>query len=256
MLHDPDIASVVTRLRSARHVLILTGAGVSAESGVPTFREAQTGLWAQFDPHQLATPDAFARDPARIWAWYRWRKELLRRAQPNDAHRVIAAWQTRWPQMTVVTQNVDGLHQAAGLREPLELHGSLARARCSGCDMRIDWDDVPDDALPRHACGALLRPDVVWFGEMLPHDTLERAMAAAEDCDLCLAIGTSGVVYPAAALPQVARQSGAFVVELNPESTPLSDVAALCLRMPAGAGMRALQETLARRGDRDRDALH
>jgi NAD-dependent deacetylase len=241
---DSAIDAIAQRMRDARHVLVLTGAGVSAESGVPTFREAQTGLWAKYDPLELATPEAFAESPERVWAWYRWRKDLVRRAQPNPAHRAIARWQRVLPRLTVVTQNVDGLHQAAGLDAPIELHGSLASARCAGCGERMDWDAVPTDALPRHTCGALLRPDIVWFGEGLPQAALDSAMDAARGSELCLAIGTSGVVYPAAAIPQVAAQSGAFLVEINPQSTPLSAHADLHLKQPAGEALTALDASL------------
>lgn len=235
------LATLAQRLFGARHVLVLSGAGLSAESGVPTFREAQTGLWARYDPLQLATPEAFAEHPERVWAWYRWRKTLVERASPNAAHLTIAAWSKRRARLTVATQNIDGLHQRAGLAAPIELHGSLARVRCTGCGTRLDWEQAPPDPRPRHGCGALLRPDVVWFGEALPAAELEAALAATRDCDLCLAIGTSGVVYPAAALPRLAAQHGAFVVEINPEDTPLSAQADLCIRLPAAVALAALE---------------
>lgn len=238
------LGEVASRLRTARRVLVLSGAGLSAESGIPTFREAQTGIWARYDPLQLATPEAFVEDPMRVWAWYRWRKDLVRRARFNPAHAVIAAWAKRWPGMTVATQNVDGLHQAAGLADPIELHGSLATARCTGCGERIDWDAVPLDALPRHGCGALLRPDIVWFGEALPEAALARAEAAARECEVCMAIGTSGVVHPAAGLPLAAVRSGAWLVELNPADTPLSALADIRLRGSAAAMLTALDARL------------
>lgn len=241
---DNTIDIIAQRMRDASHVLVLTGAGVSAESGVSTFREAQTGLWATFDPLELATPEAFKENPARVWAWYRWRKDLVRRVQPNAAHRAIARWQRALPQLSVVTQNVDGLHQAAGLEAVIELHGSLASARCTGCDARIAWDAVPDDPLPRHACGAMLRPDIVWFGEALPQAAIDRSMEAARQCDLCFAVGTSGVVYPAAALPQVAAQTGAFLVEINTETTPLSALADLHLQQPAAMALSLLDAAM------------
>ncbi len=241
---DNAIDVIAQRMRDASHVLVLTGAGVSAESGVPTFREAQTGLWAKYDPLELATPDAFKENPERVWAWYRWRKDLVRRVRPNAAHRAIARWERVLPRLTVVTQNVDGLHQSAGLDAVIELHGSLASARCAGCNTRLDWDAVPDDPLPRHECGAVLRPDIVWFGEALPETAIEQAMDAARSCDLCLAVGTSGVVYPAAAIPQVAARVGAFLIEINPEATPLSAVADLHVRQPAATTLAAVDAAL------------
>ncbi|NNF40939.1 MAG: NAD-dependent deacylase [Woeseiaceae bacterium] len=212
----PD--SLAARLREARHLCVLTGAGVSAESGVPTFRDAQRGLWADYDPQRLATPEAFEEDPALVWRWYRWRRELVAAANPNPAHVALARLAGLLPTFTLVTQNVDGLHQRAGSEQVIEFHGNLFEDRCGADGCRIEHDqqvDVP--ACPR--CGAKLRPGVVWFGEAIAEDDLNRSFAAAADCDVFLSIGTSSLVYPAAGLLEVARQNGATTAEINPNPT-------------------------------------
>ncbi len=223
------------RIGAASRVAVLTGAGVSAESGVPTFRDAQTGLWARYDPLQLATPEAFAAHPQRVWEWYAWRRQLIAAAQPNAAHKALAEWERRVADYTLITQNVDGLHQLAGSREVIELHGNIHRNRCSGGAHRTE--PAPDDErLPPRCpqCGAALRPDVVWFGEMLPAAALNEAIAAARRCELFLCIGTSNLVYPAAQLPYTAREAGATVIEINATETPLSHDAHIHLRGAAG----------------------
>lgn len=239
------------RLRAAGRWLVLTGAGTSAESGVPTFRDAQTGLWARFRPEDLATPEAFARDPQRVWDWYAWRRELVARARPNPGHAALVTLESRVPVFTLVTQNVDGLHQEAGSRNVVELHGNIRRTRCSAEGMRVEgWPETTlrPPSCPR--CGAPLRPDVVWFGERLPAGALARAWAAAEDCDVCLAAGTSSVVEPAASLPFMAKRAGALVIEANPERTPLSDTADLRLEGSSGVMLPALVKAL------HRDSVH
>jgi NAD-dependent deacetylase len=225
----------VAALRSARHVCVLTGAGISAESGVPTFRDAQTGLWARYRAEDLATPDAFARDPARIWEWYEWRRELVRAAQPNPGHRALAELAARVPQFTLVTQNVDGLHQRAGSPDVIEYHGNILRDRCGAEGVPAGRAPLSVTGLPECArCGELLRPDVVWFGEPIPREALLRADAAAADCDVFLSVGTAAVVYPAAGLAERALRSGATLLEVNLEATDLSPLADLSLRGPAG----------------------
>ena len=226
---------LVRVLRNARHVVALTGSGISVESGVPTFREAQTGLWERYDPQELATPEAFARDPRLVWEWYEWRRDLVMRAEPNQGHRALAEL-GRWiPDFTLVTQNVDGLHGRAGSQNIIELHGNILRSRCSLED-EVVGPQARDDAVPPRCprCGAYLRPDVVWFGEMLPPAELEAASEAASRCDLFFSVGTSGLVYPAAGLPYEAGESGAVLVEINPHETPLSRHADYALRGPAG----------------------
>lgn len=222
-------------LRSSRHVAALTGAGVSAESGVPTFREAQTGLWAQYDPAELATPGAFRRNPKLVWEWYAWRRELVSKAEPNPGHRALAGLARRVPRFSLVTQNVDGLHQRAGSSQVIELHGNIHRTKCFAEEVVIDaWpstEAVPP-CCPR--CGALLRPDVVWFGEALPQGALHAAFAAAQTCDVFFSIGTSALVQPAAALPYAALERGVVLVEINPNETPLTRLATYALPGPSG----------------------
>jgi NAD-dependent deacetylase len=223
---------------------VLTGSGISAESSVPTFREAQTGLWARFDPQELATPEAFARDPALVWEWYEWRRKLVAEARPNPGHLAIAEMQRLAPNVTLVTQNVDGLHQEAGSREVIELHGNIRRTKCSVEDTTVE--DFEDGGSPPTcpSCGAPLRPDVVWFGEMLPQGALEAASMAAREADFLLSVGTSSLVYPAAGLPLEALDNGATVVEINPSETPLSPHADYTLRGFAGDVLPRLIEEL------------
>lgn len=218
-------SSLQTQLASARSVAVLTGAGVSAESGVPTFRGAD-GLWRQYRAEDLATPEAFARDPTLVWEWYDWRRQLIAKCQPNPAHHAIALLERQVQEFLLITQNVDGLHRMAGSVGMVELHGSLWRVRCLQDGRITEKLDVPLDTIPpRCACGGLLRPDVVWFGEALPFDALQQAFEAAESCDVFLVVGTSAVVQPAASLPRVARNKGAYVVEVNLEPTPLTSIA-------------------------------
>jgi NAD-dependent deacetylase len=225
-------AEAAERLRAAQRVLALTGAGVSAESGVPTFRGPE-GVWRTFRSEQLATPEAFARDPKLVWEWYAWRRERVAPCAPNAAHLALAALEAAMPEFLLATQNVDGLHARAGSRRLVELHGSLWRVRCTGCAATSDHRDAFAELPPRCGCGALLRPDVVWFGEALSPPVLERAFAAARQADVVVVAGTSSLVYPAAALPETALFSGAYVIEVNPEATPLSEKASVSLRGPA-----------------------
>jgi NAD-dependent deacetylase len=237
-----DLPQALTlRLRKARSVAVLTGAGVSAESGIPTFRDAQTGLWARYDPLQLATPEAFARDPALVWKWYAWRRELVGSARPNAGHRALATLETRVPDFLLITQNVDGLHRKAGSRKMVALHGELERTVCSR-ERTVVADLPADSGSPPlcPACGSPLRPDVVWFGESLPAEALAMAEAAAARAELFVSVGTSGEVYPAAALPAIARAGGAAVIEINPQPTPLSASADYRLRAPAAIALPAL----------------
>jgi NAD-dependent deacetylase len=227
-------------LRAARHVAVLTGAGISAESGIPTFRDAMTGLWARFKPEDLATAEAFRRDPALVWEWYEWRRQLVAGARPNAGHLALTALQSQVA-CTVITQNVDGLHHEAGTHGVLELHGNIGRSKCFAEGRVVaDWPATSDKPPRCPHCGAPLRPDVVWFGESLPAETLAAAEAAARDCDVFLCIGTSSVVYPAAALPEIALAAGAMVVEVNREATPLSGIATHSLRGAAGELLPAL----------------
>jgi NAD-dependent deacetylase len=212
-------------LSQARRVAVLTGAGVSAESGVPTFRGAD-GLWRTHRAEDLATPEAFARDPWLVWEWYDWRRGLIAQCRPNPAHAAIAGLERTASDVLLITQNVDGLHRAAGSRRLVELHGSLWRVRCVSEGVVTENLAVPLRPLPpRCSCGALLRPDVVWFGEPLRAAAIRRASEAAASCDLMLVVGTSALVQPAASLPMIAKAHGAYVVEVNPEPTPLTSLA-------------------------------
>ena len=246
------IQKAAAAINRAEHIAILTGAGVSKESGVPTFRDAQTGLWAQYDPQQLATPQAFQRNPKLVWDWYEFRRSTVRAAKPNPGHIALATLQERYPQTTLITQNVDDLHEQAGSRDVIHLHGRIAQNKCfdncQGMPTLIDLatiDQRTDDVPPRCPyCGAYVRPDVVWFGEMLPSDQLQRAMEASTTCDLMVVVGTSGLVHPAASLPIYAYQSGAALIEINPDRTPLSDTAMLRLEGPSGEVLPQLIEAL------------
>ncbi len=226
---DAALDRARARLRDARRVFVLTGAGVSAESGVPTFRGAG-GLWRGVRPETLATPEAFARDPEGVWAWYAWRRERVAAAAPNAAHAALVALEARCESFLLATQNVDGLHERAGSREVLRLHGSLWRVRCTRCGDERDDRRVPlPEGVPRCGCGGALRPAVVWFGEALPAGAIERAAEAARTADVALVVGTSAVVWPAAGLGEAALEAGVPLVEVNPERTAYSDRAlSLC----------------------------
>lgn len=232
-------------LAGARHVCVLTGAGISAESGIPTFRDAQEGLWARYDPTDLATPEGFERDPELVWRWYEWRREMIRDAEPNAGHHALVTLAARVPALTLVTQNVDGLHQRAGSTGVIEYHGNILRDRCTVEQRVVERSPVASGGLPRCAsCGALLRPDVVWFGEMIPRAALLAADDAAGDCDLFLSIGTSSLVFPAAGLAETALRRGATVIEINPNPTELSGQATVCLQGTSGRLLPALLAAL------------
>ncbi len=235
-------AALIGRLRKARSVAALTGAGISAESGVPTFRDAQTGIWARFDPLELATPAAFRRNAKLVWDWYAWRRELVARAKPNAGHIALAVIESTVPEFLVITQNVDGLHEAAGSTKFVELHGNIQRVKCSREGTIVaQWDDSSPREAPRCAsCGAFLRPDVVWFEETLPDEALARAEHAARDCDVLLVVGTAAEVFPAAMLPAYARHHGAAVVEINPNPTRLSERVDFVLRGASSVVLPAL----------------
>jgi NAD-dependent deacetylase len=222
-----------TWLSQAQSVTVLSGAGISAESGVPTFRGA-AGLWKRFRPEELATPSAFSRDPELVWEWYDWRRGLLSRVEPNPGHWALAKLEDIVPRFTVVTQNVDGLHQRAGVKSVLEVHGSIWRLRCSICQR--EWVDrtVPLTIPPRCDCGGLARPGVVWFGEALPAEVWEAAERAILTSDLLLVVGTSAVVYPAAGLVPLARAAGAKIIEVNLERTPVTGLVDCAITGRAG----------------------
>lgn len=216
-------ADLIRFLKKADRVAVLTGAGVSQESGLRTFRDAQSGLWAQYRPEDLASPEAFARDPKLVWDWYAFRREAIKGARPNAGHYALVEMEKKFPAFTLITQNVDGLHRFVGSKKVLELHGNILRVRCADCGTFTEtWGD-DSESVPRCGkCSGLLRPDVVWFGEALPRAELESAVSAAREAQVFFSIGTSGVVQPAAALAHAARNKGSVVVEINAESTPLT----------------------------------
>lgn len=238
-------SELVALLREANDVVVLTGAGVSAESGVPTFREAQTGLWAQYDPQALATPTAFKQNPKLVWEWYAWRRNLVAQAQPNPGHFALAALENMVPTFTLITQNVDGLHAEAGSQNIVELHGRISRIKCFDNHHLVESWTETDEVPPRcPTCNSYLRPDVVWFGESLPATALYTAVNAARSCDLFLSVGTSSLVHPAASLPVEALQNRIPVIEINPEKTPLSSYATFHLAGLAGELLPKLVEAM------------
>lgn len=231
--------SPAIQIRDFHHVVFFTGAGMSAESGVPTYR-GKGGIWKHYDYERYACQPAFERDPVGVWEFHNYRRELVGRCQPNDGHRFVTACEQLVPHVTVVTQNIDGLHERAGSSTVHELHGSLWRSRCDTCSFRATEFDAPLTEIHCPNCRAFKRPDIVWFGDMLSADVIESAMSALRNCDLLVSIGTSAVVYPAAELPFVAKQSGAHLVEINPDDTPMSHVYDTCLRTTASDGLREL----------------
>jgi NAD-dependent deacetylase len=239
----PD--ELLRRLATAKCVTVLTGAGVSAESGVPTFRDAQTGLWAKYRAEELATPTAFRRNPRLVWEWYAWRRKLVADAGPNPAHLALAQMEKLFPQFHLITQNVDGLHQRAGNGRVIELHGNIFITKCFNEGTIVtNWKET-DDVPPKCPdCGGLLRPGVVWFEEPLPESEMECAVAASRTCDVFFSIGTSTVVYPAAALPSEALHSGATVVETNTQPTPFTEQAHFALTDAAGVVLPELMKAL------------
>ena len=243
---DPDL---VAALRNARNVMVLTGAGVSAESGIPTFRDALTGLWRNFDAASLATPEAFRRDPALVWGWYEWRRMKALSARPNAGHLAIAQLSSHVEHLSLFTQNVDDLHERAGSRAVQHLHGSLHHPRCADCARPFSLPAsapvepeggrrLAPPACP--ACGGLVRPGVVWFNEALPEDIIARAFASCRASDLLIVAGTSGTVYPVAQLPEVARRAGCRVVQVNPVASELDRVCTWNLRGTAAQLLPAM----------------
>ena len=229
------ISDLARRLTPDARITVMTGAGVSAASGVPTFRGAD-GLWKNFRPESLATPDAFARDPRLVWEWYDWRRQMIAACRPNAAHDVLASWSRRFAGFTLITQNVDGLHEKSGASNVERLHGSIWEVmcwqRCAASPRRLRDETVPFTQLPPACphCGGPIRPGVVWFGEALDPGTVERATEASSACDVFITIGTSSIVYPAAGLVDLARRAGAFTVEINPEATAASSTVDLVFR--------------------------
>lgn len=241
--NDNDIARGADILARARNVAVLTGAGISKESGIPTFREAQTGLWANYEPEKLATVEGFVRDPALVWSWYDWRRKMVASVEPNPGHYALVDLEHLFGNFILITQNVDGLHRKAGAERLIELHGNIDRHKCLTDGHAVH--DVPLDLKepPACHCGSTVRPDVVWFGEALDSSNLSRSIDAAERADVFLVVGTSGLVQPAASFPFTAKRKGAKIIECNVERTSLSSEADLFL---AGASGEILPELVQR----------
>jgi NAD-dependent deacetylase len=235
---ETDLKRARALLADATAVAVLTGAGISAESGIPTFRDALTGLWEKFSPEELATPEAFRANPKLVWDWYAWRRALVEQAKPNAGHHALVAIEDacreRGVDFTLVTQNVDGLHEIAGSRRLVELHGNIRRVKCFDHGHAVKSWPAGDDVPKCPHCGSLARPDVVWFGESLPGEALVQAIAAARSCEVFLCVGTSGLVEPAASLPMMAVEEGAVLIEVNPAPTRLARHASVVLAGAAG----------------------
>ena len=230
MTIDPQIKEAREHLIRARAVAVLTGAGISADSGVPTFRGTD-GLWRNFRSEDLATPEAFERNPRLVWEWYNWRREVIAAKKPNEAHYALARLEAGKQNFHLITQNVDGLHRLAGSKKLSELHGEICKVRCTSCRLVSDNRDVPLSLLPHcRTCGGLLRPHIVWFGEALDREVLDASLSAVESCDVLLIIGTSGLVYPAAMLMPTAKAHQAYVIEVNLDPTPYSSDVHLSLQ--------------------------
>ncbi|MBV8083045.1 MAG: NAD-dependent deacylase [Candidatus Eremiobacteraeota bacterium] len=243
MSFQAQARAVADRLRTATRAAALSGAGMSVESGLPTFRSGSRALWRNRDPMTLATPEAFARDPALVWEWYRERLRAHGAATPNPGHLALAELERRIATFTLITQNVDGLHLRAGSRDVIELHGDVRTSRCASCATRVPTP-LDGELPPRCACGGPLRPNVVWFGEPLPPGAYERAWEAAAGSEVFIVAGTSAVVFPAAGLVQVAREAGAFVVEINPDETPATSSCDVSMRAASGAFLPLVVELL------------
>ena len=231
-------------LRSAKKVAVLTGAGISAESGVPTFRGAE-GLWKKFRAEELATVEAFMRNPQLVWEWYMYRRELMSNVKPNPGHYALVELENHFENFTLITQNVDGLHRAAGSKNVLELHGNITRNKCFDCGQPFEGEiDIAAGNIPRCECGGKIRPDVVWFGELLPAHAINGAFDASDEAELFFSIGTSALVHPAASMPVTARRNGAYLVEINLEPTPLSEIADCAFQGKSGDILPQIVEKL------------
>jgi len=235
---EPDLSRYFEVAHVANRCAVLTGAGVSVESGMPTFRGEQ-GLWKEYRPEELATPEAFRRNPELVWEWYEYRRGMLEGIQPNEGHRALASAEKFFGDFTLITQNIDGLHQAAGSTDVVELHGNIRRDRCHDCETGRGEEEGMECT-----CGGLFRPDVVWFGEALPPQAISMAFSAAQSADLFFSVGTSTMVYPAAQLPYLAKDAGAFVVEVNPEPTPFTPLADLAVRGSSGQWLPRMLDPL------------
>jgi len=244
-MNELIVKTIIAKLLSAKKIVILTGAGVSAESGVPTFREAQTGLWANYKPEDLATPQAFKKDPEMIWSWYQWRRQLIAKVKPNPGHLAITAMQQALNHVSIITQNVDGLHQTAGSRDVIEFHGNIATNKCSTCHYsEINYDNETKEIPKCPSCNELLRPGVVWFGEAIPENASRASIALCEQADVFFSIGTSSLVYPAAGLVDICKQNHACIIEVNPNATPLTSSADIVISQASGKCLPLLIEAI------------
>ncbi len=249
--HTP-LAAAARAIRDSQRLVVLTGAGISKESGIPTFRDALDGLWAKYDPQQLATPTAFRRNPKLVWDWYQYRRGLIAGASPNPGHYAIAELEKHLAHVVVITQNIDGLHAAAGSHDVIAMHGDIWRnkcfAHCRGEPTLIDVDELEAGPPVCPYCGAYVRPDVVWFNESLAREALERAFALSQACDVMLVVGTSGVVAPVATLPLYVRERGAVLIEVNPDVTPITKLATLHFAGPSGEILPQIAAAVAQNG--------
>jgi NAD-dependent deacetylase len=253
---DRALLAAARAICDSQRLVVLTGAGISKESGIPTFRDALDGLWARYDPQQLATPEAFRRDPKLVWDWYEYRRGLIARAGPNPGHVAIAELENYLAHVVVITQNIDGLHAAAGSHDVIAMHGDIWRNKCfANCQGEPTPINVDELAWDRESgpptcpyCGAYVRPDVVWFTELLSPAALERAFTLSRTCDVMLVVGTSGIVTPVANMPYYARRSGAMVIEVNPNTTPITEFATLHLAGPSGEILPQIVAAVAQRG--------
>ncbi len=229
-------------LKRSKALAVSTGAGISKESGIPTFRDAQEGLWANYNPEELATPEGFLKNPELVWRWYQERRAKIAEKRPNPGHYAIVDLEKAFSNFTLITQNIDNLHREAGSKNIIEFHGNIFKFKCFDNEHPID--EIPDDdrTPPRCQCGSMIRPDVVWYGEVPAEDSFRLVGQALENCDVLLVVGTSGLVYPAAAFPYQAKQAGAFIIEVNPEISAITPIADVFLKGPSGEVLPKLVE--------------
>jgi NAD-dependent deacetylase len=241
-----EVESAAGLLAPVRRLVVTTGAGMSKESGIPTFRDAPSALWENYDPEDLATPQGFKRNPPLVWKWYEERRAMMKKTSPHPGHYAVAELEGMFDDFLLITQNIDNLHREAGSQKIVEVHGNIHCFKCFDNHHPVAELPRTSEAPPRCHCGSVIRPDVVWFGEMLDQDDLDRAFAALSNCEAILVVGTSGLVYPAAGFPAAAKRMGAKVVEVNPEETPITDIADVFVKAPAGEALPAIVERLKR----------
>lgn len=245
MIFMDNYVKIVEKMKASKRIAVLTGAGVSAESGIKTFRDPD-GLWSKFNPQELASMNGFMKNPELVWEWYNYRREIISSVEPNEGHFALAEFQRILPDFSLITQNVDRLHHRASSTNVIELHGNIIDNHCSRCESPYSGEiDLSSKSIPKcNSCGSYVRPSVVWFGEMLPQDALEKASYLAETSDVFFSIGTSAEVYPAAHLPMIAKDSGALVVEINPNTTALTKYIDIHLAEPSARALPKLLELL------------